>query len=80
MNDELKEWIRILKFGLPATISYAFILSGCGLVILVSNDMITQLKGMVFAVLGLLIFETTDNFRLRNKNRELKKVSECQKN
>ena len=61
MNDELKEWIRILKFGMPSVASYAFILSGMGLVL--QYNEIIQLKGVIFCLLGILIIEVTDNYR-----------------
>ena len=78
MNDELKTWIRILKFGMPSVVSYAFVLSG--MILMISHfdtDPIIGFQGLSFALLGMCVFYMTQSIRLGN---ELKEIKACQTN
>ena len=69
MNDELKEWIRVLKFGIPSVISCAFVLGGF-IILINPYGTIVNLKGMTFMFVGLWFFYYFKSIRLEM---ELKK-------
>ena len=80
MNDELKEWIRILKFGLPSVIAFGVAFAGLAMMLTnpeyISQFSKSQLTGMLMVLGGIWFFWRMECIRLNSQIKELKKVSE----
>ena len=79
MTSELKEWIRILKFGLPNVVAWGFVLGGIALMVR-EYSVVVGLKGTCFSLIGLMLFSMVGEFRANKELKELKKCTNDKQN
>ena len=80
MNDELKQWLRILKFGMPSVVAFALMIGGLAFTFINpeynSPFSDSQLTGFFMGIFGAWFFWRMEVSRLKEK---LKEINACQK-